>query len=160
MHRDFEIARNIDSKRLQRRDVQRMQALGADNRLAGRIQISRTNATLVQLNQRRQKAGQRFPASSRRNQQCGSPRLDPGQELELMRARLPATSSEPALEDVGQSRSGVEKIARRFHDQLPATTISPCTGYPFSVRVEELSMLIGFKPALANAASTCALACA
>src|SRR5262245_66365321 len=137
-----------------------MQALRAHNRAASRFQISRAKATLVQFDQRRQKASQRFATSGRRNQQCGSSRPDPGQELELMRARLPATSSKPALEDVGQSHSGVEKIARRFHDQLPATTISPGTGYPFSVRVEELSMLIGFKPPLANDPSTCALPCA
>src|SRR4029434_9703574 len=134
-----------------------MQALRVDNRAARRFQISRTNATLVQLNQRRQKAGQGFPASGRRNQQCGSSRLDPGQEFELMRARMPAATSEPALEDIGQSRSGVEKIARRFHDQLPPTTISPGNGNPFSVRVEAPSTLIDSKPALANDASTCAL---
>src|SRR5262245_24462475 len=134
-----------------------MQALRAHNRAASRFQISRTKAALVQLDQRRQKASQGFAASGRRNQQCGSSRPDPGQELELMRARLPATSGKPALEDVGQSHSGVEKIARQFHDQLPATTISPGTGEPFSVRVEAQSMLIGFKPAPANDASTCAL---
>src|SRR5260221_1216804 len=134
-----------------------MEARGAHERASSRFQIAGLNATLAQLHQRRQKAGEGFAAAGRSNQQYRASGFCFGQQFELVRARLPAAARKPACENVWQQWRRFEKVARGFHvTQRPATTIDPGTGSPFSVRVEAKSRLIGFNPAATTAAFTCA----
>ena len=114
--RRFEVARDIDGERLQRRDVERVQALGAPQIVAGRDDPARLAAALVKLHQRRQKARQRLAAAGRRDQQHRAAVPRARQKLELMRARRPAARREPARKNVRQQRRGVDFLGEdRIH---------------------------------------------
>ncbi len=79
-NRRFQIARDIDGKRLERRDVERVQAAVAADAAAGRDELSPCAAACgndrrAQLHQARQKSGQRLAAAGRRDQQHRAPGL-------------------------------------------------------------------------------------
>ena len=93
--RTFEIARDVDRERLERRDVEGVQAAGAADAAAGgdeflaRRRFCRRQAG-TQLHQRRQKSRQRLAGAGRRDQQRGAAGAREPQQFELMRARRPA----------------------------------------------------------------------
>ena len=95
--RRFEVARDVDRERLQRRDVERVQALRAPQVAAGGdAACAARRARSLQFDQRRQEARQRLAAAGRRDQQHRAAGLRLGQQFELMRARRPAARREPA----------------------------------------------------------------
>ncbi len=106
-HRDFQVARDVDRQSLQRRDIERVQALRAAYRAAGRDQPARRRSRLIQLHQRRQEAGQRLAAAGRRDQQHRAPALRLGQQFELMRRAAPSRGRQTS------ARTGPAKAARR-----------------------------------------------
>ena len=69
LDRNFQVARDVDRKRLQRRNVQSVQALRAHQRASGRSQVARPHIAFAQLDERRQEAGERLAAAGRRDQQ-------------------------------------------------------------------------------------------
>ena len=89
--RGFEIAGDVDRKRLQRRDIERVQPLA----LA---------ATFGQLDQRGQEAGERLAGAGRCDQQGRAPRPGLLQQCELMRPHAPAAAGEPGGEGRGKGR--------------------------------------------------------
>ena len=91
-----EVALDIDGQRLQRRDVERVDAAPGFAGLALR--------PIGQIGQRRHEAGQRLAGAGRRDQQHRFSRLRLGQQLDLMRARRPAALREPSYELVRQDR--------------------------------------------------------
>jgi len=91
-NRRFEIAVNVDRQRLQRRDVERVEA-------------SLTGG-LGNLDQGRQEAGQRLAAAGGRDQQSVAPGACRRHHLHLVRMRGPMAVGEPIPEDRGQSVSG------------------------------------------------------
>ena len=107
--RRLQIARDVDRERLQRRDVERVQAAGALHAAAGGDEVllaaALRNGRRRQLHQRRQKSGQRLAGAGRRDQERGTVVAGLCQQRELMLARRPAARSEPAPEAVGQQRS-------------------------------------------------------
>ena len=100
--RNFQVARDVDRQRLERRDIEGVQALRAADLASGREQPARRSGRFVQFHQRRQKAGQRLAAAGGRDQQRRAPLPRLGQKFELMRARRPAAAGEPAGEHVRQ----------------------------------------------------------
>ena len=88
--RRIEVARDVDGERLQGGDVQRVErparALGA-----GRARVR-------QLDQGGQEARERLARARRRHQERRAPRLHGREQVELMRARLPAPGREPGVE--------------------------------------------------------------
>ena len=109
-HRNFQVARDVDRQRLQRRDVERVQALRTADRTPGRNEPARRRCRFIQLHQRRQEAGQRLAAAGRRDQQRRAPCPGLGQQFELMRARRPAAAGKPAREQVRQKRRGIAAV--------------------------------------------------
>src|SRR5262249_5714148 len=141
----------------QRRNIKRVQPLRTHQSSPGRPQVARADAALAQLHERRQKASQGLAAAGRCDQQRRMSRTGFPQKCKLMLAYLPTAAGEPADEDIRQLRRVAEEVSRGFHEiQCPATTINPGTGTPFSMRVDEKSMLIRFRPDVAKAARTCA----
>ncbi len=69
VHWDFQVARDVDRKRLQRRYVQSVQTLRAHQRASGRSQVARPHIALAQLDERRQEACERLAAAGRCDQQ-------------------------------------------------------------------------------------------
>ena len=94
-HRRFEIARDVDGKRLQRRDVERVDA-GPPRALRPRREIDEA----------RQEAGQRLAGAGRRDQQRRAALARLFQEFELVRARRPAAQREPVRERRRQEVGG------------------------------------------------------
>ena len=114
--RRFEIACDIDGERLQRRDVERVQPLGAPQILAGRYDPARFDTAFVKLHQRRQKARQRLAAAGRRDQQHRAAVPRTRQELELMRARRPSARRKPLRKNCRQQRRGFDFLCEdRIH---------------------------------------------
>src|SRR5262249_49714647 len=97
-----------DRQRLERRDVQRVQAAGpwraSRQTTQPRLWRCRYSAALAQLNQARQKSSQRLAAAGGRDQQHRAAGARLGQELELMRARRPSALGEPARKRFGKKR--------------------------------------------------------
>src|SRR5262245_15540209 len=116
LYRDFQIACDVNRKCLQRRDVQSVEALRANEAAPGRLQFARSYIPLAQFDERWQKTRERLAASGRRNQQRGSPCPRLRQQIKLMRARPPATACEPAREAIRQQLRCVEEMARGFHN--------------------------------------------
>ena len=77
-----QIALDVVGERLQRRDVKRVDALGA---------------RLMNIDERGQKAGQRLAAPSRRNQKRRLPRIERLHHRPLIGMRLPAARGEPGF---------------------------------------------------------------
>ena len=155
LHRNFQVARNVDRKRLQRRNVQSVQALRAHQRASGRSQVARPHIALAQLDERRQEACERLAAAGRRDQAAltALPSLSPAS-----RADAHAAAS-PGLRTSAQRRPAAGALCRRDRARVPsfqcvANTISPGTGTPFSMRVEAEARLTGFRPAAATARCT------
>ncbi len=98
--RRLEIAGDVDRKGLQRRDVEGVQAAP----LAGP-----QGAALRQLRQGRQEAGQRLAGAGRRDEERGATGPGLGEEVELMRPRLPAAAFEPAQERLRKERFGARR---------------------------------------------------
>ena len=94
-----QVALDIDGKCLQRRDVERMNACESRTR--------RDLAAPGEIGQRRQEAGERLARAGRRNQQRAFARLGAGQQLQLMRARLPALFRKPTDEGSRQGKGAV-----------------------------------------------------
>ena len=128
--RCFQIARNVDRERLQRRDIERVQAAFApyaavDGNEFSFLPSPRLRSkwrggggggnfrvwTSTQLHQARQKAGQRLAAAGRRDQQHRAATLRLCQKLQLVRARRPAAAGEPAREYFRKRRKhgGIEQ---------------------------------------------------
>ncbi len=80
-NRRLQIALDVDGQRLQRRNVERVDAAPCLARLAAR--------TLRQFHQRRQETRQRLARAGGSDQQHRFAALDAGQQFKLMRARLP-----------------------------------------------------------------------
>src|SRR5689334_19054302 len=99
-----------------------MQTLRAHQRASCRSEIALPRIALAQLDERRQEACECLAAARRRDQQRGPPCPCFRQQVELMRARLPATACEPARKDIRQRLSCVEEIACRFHGFSAAPT--------------------------------------
>src|SRR5215475_2883485 len=157
LNRNLEVPRNVDGERLQRRNIKSMQPLRAHQGPTGRLQVTRADAALAQLHERRQKAGQGLAAAGRCDQQRRMSRAGFPQKRKLMLAYLPTAASKPAEEDIRQLRRVAEEVSRGFHGiQYPATTINPGTGTPFSMRGDAKSRLTGFRPDAIKAARTCA----
>ena len=85
--RRFEIARDVDGERLERRDIERVDALALD--------------AVREFDEARQEAGQRLAAAGRRDQQHVGSGLRLVQHRELMRARRPAARAEPSVKTSG-----------------------------------------------------------
>ena len=110
----LEVARDIDRERLERRDVERVQAAGALQTAAGGDhRFRRSFGRRTQLHQRRQKSRQRLAGAGGRDQQRGPVLARLLQQRQLMRARQPTASGEPRLEAVGQQRG---RLGRNFAD--------------------------------------------
>src|SRR6478672_13697899 len=58
-HRDFQIARDIDGKRFERRDVERVQPTLAADIVSGRYELPRRTSWGREFHQARQKSGER-----------------------------------------------------------------------------------------------------
>ena len=112
--RRFEVARDVDGERLQRRDVERVQALRAPQLLAGRDHPARLGAALGKLHQGRQEARQRLAAAGRRDQQHRAAVAGARQQFKLMGTRRPAARREPARKILRQQRRGVD-LFREAH---------------------------------------------
>ena len=108
-NRRLQIARNVDGQRLQRRDVEGVQAAGALHTAAGGDEVLLAAAFRSggsgKLHQRRQKPGQRLAGAGRRNQQRRAVIARLCQQCQLMLARRPAARGEPAAEAVRQQCS-------------------------------------------------------
>ena len=105
--RRFEVARDVDRERLQRRDVERVQALRAADAAAGGDELCRGFVRRVRTARpARQKAGERLAAAGRRDQQRRAAGARLRQQFELMRARRPAALREPARKDSGRTAGG------------------------------------------------------
>ena len=151
--RRFEIARDIDGQRLQRRNVERVQARRRGAR-RGRWRSSfprlrsaiaaqlceRGDAAPLNSTKARQKSRQRLAAAGRRDQQHRAAGLRLGQKLQLMRARRPAAAGEPARKRLRavvrafENGHAPELMGRLQRSQVRATTTRPSTGTPFSLR--------------------------
>ena len=115
--RRFEVARDVDGERLERRDVERVQPAFAAQVAAGGERVffflrrrswERLMPALAQLHQARQESGQRLAAAGRRDQQHRAAGARLRQQFELMRARRPAAAGEPAREEFRQERGALE----------------------------------------------------
>ena len=99
---NHQIALDVDGERLERRDVERVDAGEGLARFLA--------ATLGEFGQRREKAGQRFTGTGRGDQQQALAAIlagsRPGQQLQLMVTRLPALFAEPAEEGGRQKGKG------------------------------------------------------
>jgi len=94
-----QVALDIDRKRLQRRNVERMNA--------GEGRTGRDLAAPGDIRQRRQEAGERLAGAGGRNQQRAFTRFGAGQQFQLMRTRLPALFRKPAGEGGRQGNRGL-----------------------------------------------------
>ncbi len=132
--RRFKVAADIDRKRLQRRQIERVQA-----RLAVRRQLG-------QIQKARQKTGQRLTATGGRRQQhmLAGPRRR--QHRELMRPRRPAASREPVVEGRQQQRW------RLRCDDVHATLYNPFAVYPYVPRGRRSDIARSLNPACSPAA--------
>ena len=92
--RRFQVARNVDGERLQRRNIKRVQAAFAAQVAAGGDQAARRGVCSwgprprrrrAQLHQARQKAGERLAAARRRDEKDRAAGLRLGQKVELVR---------------------------------------------------------------------------
>ena len=95
-HRHGQIARDVDGERLERRDVERMDG-------GCRLPLRRLAR---QIDQARQKPGQRLAAAGRRDQQRVAPGAGMVEQRQLVRVRAPAARLEPAGERLGQPGGG------------------------------------------------------
>ena len=93
-HRAHQVALDIDGERLQRRDIERVDA--------AKGRSGRNFSASGEFDQRRQEAGERLARAGRCDQQRAFARLGARQQLQLMVARLPALFREPAQEGGGQ----------------------------------------------------------
>ena len=160
--RRFEVARDVDGERLQRRDIERVQPALAAGTGAWRGRWRGWRAPWTPLpspagegqpaprellnHQARQKSRQRLAGAGRRDQQHRAAGARLRQQFKLMRARFPAALGKPARKRLGQ-RDGIgafenghplEVMLRRRHVEagFAATTTSPGTGMLFSRRDE------------------------
>lgn len=104
----LQVAGNVHRQRLQRRDIERMDALPR----AGRAGLAAR--ALRQGDEAGQEAGQRLAGAGRGDQEHRVPRARGLQQLELMRARAPAAAFEPAGETFRQQgrRGGIHRVQR------------------------------------------------
>src|SRR5262245_11701024 len=133
--RRFEVARDVDRQRLERRDIERVQpalaakvAAGGDE-LAG-LRLPRGTSAwaangFVELHQARQEARQRLAGAGRRDQQHRAAGTRLGEQLELVLAWRPAAARKPAGKRFRQRSSGVERQLH-IHDRR---TIKPYSGF-------------------------------
>ncbi len=109
--RRLQIARDVDRERLERRDVERVQAAAALHAAPGgddataRARPPRA-ASRGQLHQGRQKSRQRLAGAGRRDQQRRAVLARLGQQRQLMLARRPAARGEPFWKRSGSSAAG------------------------------------------------------
>ena len=165
--RRFQVARDIDGERLERRDVERVQAALAAHVAAGRDEFSffaarsRRTSGAAQLHQARQKSGQRLAAAGRRDQQDRTAGLCFAQKFELMGARRPAAAGEPACENVREdcgplkNAHQAEVTAACGAVEACATTTRLSTGTPFSLRTETSERDARASPASLSARRMC-----
>ncbi len=169
--RCFQIARNVDRERLERRDVEGVQSALALHAAAGREEFSLrlldllpaalrgegNRSSTAQLDQTRQKPGERLAAASRRDQQHRAAGLRLRQQIELMGAGCPAAAGKPAHEQVRQDRWTIENghpqevVGVCGGVEATATTTRLSTGTPFSLRTAALAIETVIRPASARA---------
>ena len=104
LDRPGQIARDVGGQRLERRDVERVQAPGGPG--------------LVQLDQARQEPAQRLAAAGGRDQQRVAALAREVEHLRLMAAQLPAAGGEPITKDRRQWR-----LAHSPGRQLPGACV-------------------------------------
>ncbi len=121
-NRRFQIARDIDGQRLERRDIKRVNAAGA-------------RAVLGQFDEARQESGQRLAAAGGRDQQHALALRRVVQDGQLMRPRRPAARRKPVEKNLRQ------KAHRRQLDLRGRTTqLAPCP-FPPALPVTHRSVL-------------------
>ena len=98
-----QVALDIDGERLERRDVKRVNA--------GKGRARRDLPAMGEVGQRRQEAGERLARAGRRDQQQALAGMGAGEQLDLVRARLPALVRKPAGEGRGQQREALGGMA-------------------------------------------------
>ena len=104
--RRFEVARDVDGERLQRRDIEGVQAAGAlDAAAGGDDALAICRQWRGKLHQRRQKSRQRLAGAGGRDQERRAAVTRLRQQRQLMLARRPAARGEPFLKTVRQQRS-------------------------------------------------------
>lgn len=101
-NRFHQIALDIDGKRLQRRDIERMDA--------GEGGAGRDLAAAGEIGERGQKPGKRLAGAGRRNQQRAFAGLGAGEQFQLMGARAPALSANQRVKAAGSSVRASESI--------------------------------------------------
>ena len=93
-----QVALDVDGKRLERRDVERVDAA---------MRLARPALGLIgELGQAGQEAGERLAGACRRDQQHRAAGLRLAQKLDLVRTRRPAALREPFYERIGQNGGG------------------------------------------------------
>ena len=128
--RRFQIAGNIDRQRLQRRNVQRMQATATpDGATRGNRSRAGRRGRFGQFHQCRQKPGQRLAGAGRCDQQRRAPLPRLVQQRQLMGTRRPAPRREPARENLGQRHRPRIGVGRRHSGKFRQS--SPCQAIPF-----------------------------
>ena len=146
--RPGEIAFDVDGERLQRRNVERVDAAMRLPRLALR--------TVAQVGQAGQEAGQRLAGAGRRNQQHRAAALRLRQKLHLVGARRPAALREPLQERVGQRGGG----SRGFGAHLAGHAGDVARGLPAAKRNLEQNGTIDVMTARTRAVTALAAASA
>ncbi len=94
-----QVALDIDGQRLQRRDVERVDA--------GKGGTRRDLAAAREVGQRRQEPGERLAGAGRRNQQRALAGFGTGQQFKLVGARAPALFRKPAEKGCRQGKAGL-----------------------------------------------------
>ncbi len=117
LNRHCQIAMNIDSKCLERRNIKRVNTTLRHTRFFA--------ATPLQINQCRQKTSQRFTCASGGDQQRGLPLFCTRKQLQLMGARRPALFRKPFHKTVWQMEScslrSRGQVQRHFPNLMLAT---------------------------------------
>ncbi len=145
----FEIARDVDRERLQRRDVERVHA--------GRAIAP---ARAGQIDEAGQEARQRLARAGGRDEQRALPVAGQRQQVELMTARAPAARGEPACESFRQWRLARAAGHRRNLGARESADQTRAHPGPASLRVEASSRTATLKPWAPASRSTYARECA
>ena len=121
LDRLHQVALDIDGKRLQRRDVERVDA--------GEGGAGRDPAAAGEIGQRRQETGERLAGAGRRDQQRAFAGLGAGEQFQLMGARAPALFRKPAEKGGGKARPrvGVDLVHGVNVVQMRRMRSEPCT---------------------------------
>ena len=127
----LEIARDVDRERLQRRDVERVQAAcPARACVPGGAAVDGASR---QLDQRRQEAGERLAGAGRRDQQGGAAGARLASSAKLMGARRPAARPRTSRAK-GSGKAGAAMSERAMDTSLPWWRRGPPPRRPGTLR--------------------------